>query len=130
MFAGRSRLTFSKKKNSTTRKTGAPMRYAGQRRHLRARYHAPKNTAAASTPHSMAGALADCVPERPALASTFVVMGGGGGASVAGPMRRETTMRRWAALKRGVHVVSVSRLSGVGLSTATSLGLTFIEWST
>src|SRR4051812_18955223 len=91
-------------------------------------YHVPKKTRAASTPHWMAGALGDCLPDSPALRTMGA--GAGGGVSVAVPMRRATTMRRWAALNRGVHVVSVRRLSAVGSRTATSWGSTFIEWST
>src|SRR5438067_982894 len=92
-------------------------------------YQVPKKTTAASPPHWMAGALGDCLPDRPAL-RTMGAGADGGGVSVAFPMRRATTMSRWAALKRGVHVVSVRRLSVVESRTATSWGSTFMEWST
>src|SRR5437868_13172592 len=92
-------------------------------------YQVPKNTTAARAPHSMVGALSSDSPERPALARTLTVVGCGGGASNAGPISLETTIKRWAALNRGAQVVSVSRLSGAGSRTATSEGPTSIEWS-
>src|SRR5580704_5708701 len=61
------------------------------------------------------------------IGATAVTRGGTNGCGSTGPMRRDTTTRRCEALKRGVHVVRVRRLSGVGSSTDTSEGSTVWE---
>src|SRR5436853_6836654 len=53
-----------------------------------------------------------------------------GGAAAGVPLSTACTTSRWAAQKRGLHVVSVSRASEVGSTTETSFGFTTIVLST
>src|SRR5439155_8138386 len=119
-----------------------PSTYAGQRRHIRASVQVAASTARQASPHRKAGLRASCTPDRPACSDgspdepTVAVAAGAvavtvgvsagvdAGAGALGPASRATTMSRWAALYLGVHVVSVSRLSGVASSTDTSFGAT------
>src|SRR5688500_882270 len=106
--------------------------YAGHLRHRFDSAQVASHASAASTPHSTAGPLLASSPDRPASndgGSSGIVPGGAvvdvtTGAGAAGPSNAATTMSRCRALKRGWHVVNVSRLSGVGSSTDTSRGRT------
>src|SRR4051812_15759750 len=101
-------------------------------------------SAKASSPHRMAGPRALASPARPGSLSpgSAVTTGfepppsatGGGAAEGAarvwlGPSTAWTTSR-CDAVNRGVQVVRVSRLSGVGSTTDTSLGLTALDDTT
>src|SRR3954447_23589411 len=104
-----------------------------------------KPTAKATSPHRMAGTRAwasparpgSSSPARPTLAgglvplSTGATAGGGGTGSAVwfGPSTA-VTINRCEAVKRGVQVVSVNRLSVVGSITDTSFGLTALLDST
>src|SRR2546422_5228764 len=94
----------------------------------------PSQTKAASAPHSTAGRPDVLAPDRPSRASAGlgwpgVAVGGGAGGGVSATSR-DTTTRRRAALNRGVHVVSVNRLSAVLSSTLLSVGDTSVDMST
>src|SRR5437868_3226140 len=97
----------------------------------------------------MVGSQAAVSPDRSTAASPASCEGDGtvvtdepgpdpdpGGASVAGgraagvPLSTAWTTSRWAALNRGLHVVSVSRASEVGSTTETSFGFTTMVLST
>src|SRR5947209_18665511 len=85
-------------------------------------------TPSVSVPYPMSSGHAALSPD-PRLAGDTGGAGGTGGAGSGGagvPVNRLVTTSLLVALKRGLQVVRVRRLSEVGSSTNTSVGLTIL----